>query len=166
MPVQTEFNTPLTVIKSKGYFVWKDLLMNVKKWYESEYYDFAETKHKYKPEEREVEVSGDRKLNEYVKYRIKVAMGVSGLKDVELIKEGKKINVQEGRVTVHISGTMFLDWQSRFKGNKFLQAIQDFYHKYIIKQKIESEWLDHLGFKMYQLSKMVNQTLGTSKEGD
>ncbi len=166
MPVQTEFNLPLTVIKSKGYFIWKDLLMNIKKWFESEYYLFGETKHKYKPDEREVDVIGDRKLNEYVRYKIAVGIKVMGLKDVELIKDGKKITMQEGRVNINIAGTMLLDWQARFKGNKFLQAVQDFYHKYVIKQKIESEWLDHLGFKIYQLTKSINASLATTREGD
>lgn len=164
MPVQTEFNTPLTMIRTKGFFVWKDLLTTVKGWFDSEYYDFLETKHKYKPEERDVEVVGERKLNDYVKYKIGVSMSVAGLKDVELIREGKKVNVQEGRVTVQISGTMILDWQKRFGGSTFLQAIQDFYHKYIIKQKIESEWFDHLFFKISQLSRTVNKALGTTKE--
>jgi len=162
MPVQTEFGTPTANIKSKGFFIWKDVLATIKDWLDSEYYDFLETKHKYKPDEREVEIVGERKLNEYVKYKINIALLAQGLKDVEVIKEGKKITMQEGRIKIEVTGNMTLDWQKRFGGNAFLQAVQDFYHKYIIKQKIETEWLDHLLFKIFKLTKVLNEKLGTT----
>ena len=86
--VQTEFGGPVTYIRQKGYFDWADLLKSIRGWLKDEFYNVEETKHKHKPNEQEVEMSGFRKLNEYVKYYFDIKIRTENVAIVELIKDG------------------------------------------------------------------------------
>src|SRR3989338_4419929 len=157
--VQTEFGGPVTYIRQKGYFDWADLLKSIRGWLKDEFYNVEETKHKHKPNEQEVEMSGFRKLNEYVKYYFDIKIRTENVAIVELIKDGKTVKTQEGNVCIELSARMELDWQRRFGGSEFLQSLQNFYHKYIIKQKIEQVWMGHLESKFGQFANFIKDKL-------
>src|SRR3989344_221844 len=123
--VQTEFGGPVTYIRQKGYFDWADLLKSIRGWLKDEFYNVEETKHKHKPNEQEVEMSGFRKLNEYVKYYFDIKIRTENVAIVELIKDGKTVKTQEGNVWIELSARMELDWQRRFGGSEFLQSLQN-----------------------------------------
>jgi len=138
---KTKFPLESLKIKYNGLFDFGELINFLRSWMKNEYYIFVESKHKYRPDEKEVEMIGFRKLDEYVKYTISILVLAEDVKDVEIIKEGKKLNTNEGKVIITFNGVMDLDWQKQFQG-RFWVFLQDFYHKYIIKNKIENEWLD------------------------
>ncbi len=154
-----EWTTPPLVYKHKGFLNIPELVKFVRGWLSSELYLFFETKHVHKSDEDEIEVYGKRKLNEYVQYTLYVEMKAEEISEVEIVKEGQKIKTQKGRIKVTVHGTMNLDWQKRFAGNKFLQYIQDFYHRYIIKEKIEDVWQDHLMLKAVTLKSKIQEKL-------
>ncbi|MEK6857712.1 MAG: hypothetical protein AABX39_03950, partial [Nanoarchaeota archaeon] len=118
-----EWTTPPLVYKHKGFLNIPELVKFVRGWLSSELYLFFETKHVHKSDEDEIEVYGKRKLNEYVQYTLYVEMKAEEISEVEIVKEGQKIKTQKGRIKVTVHGTMNLDWQKRFAGNKFLQYI-------------------------------------------
>lgn len=156
----TRLNQMPINIKFTGIFDMNKLLRTISSWYSREYYNFAEKKHKYKVDKREIELHGDRKINEYVRLNIDVSLFAFDLKDVEVMKEGKKLKMQQARLMVEINGIVELDWQQkRFAGSKFLQNLQDWYHKNIIRQTITEEWEDSLYFKMQQLARLINAEL-------
>ncbi len=157
MEAKTEYKVDTLKVKYAGFFNFGEVISFIKKWLQEEYYVVLEQKHKYKPKKQEVEFMGFRKLNEYVKYTIEVIVVADEVKEVEVVKEGKKLNMQEGKLLLTLNGTMDLDWQKRFKGQKFLTFIQDFYHKYIIKQKIEDVWMDPFEKKVMQLRDEVKE---------
>jgi len=157
---ELEKKTGVTNIKHKGYIDMASMNRAIRGWFLSEYYRFIESKHKYKAAEREIEMTASRKLNEYVKYKIDVRIRAWDLRDVEIIQNGQKIKTQEGKVSIDIVGTMELDWMKRFGGNRFLQALQDFYHKFIIKREIGIVWIDHLDKKIAALRTVIQQQLG------
>ena len=105
-------------------------------------------------------MKGDRKVNEYVKEIIEVAIRVWEMKDIEIIKDGQKIKTNEGKIAIEIGGNLSLDWQKRFKGNKFLQNLQDFFHKFIIRKDIGDQWEDNLLFKVMELTKLIQEKIG------
>ena len=154
-----EWTTPPLVYKHKGFLNIPELVKFVRGWLSSELYLFFETKHVHKSDEDEIEVYGKRKLNEYVQYTLYVEMKAEEISEVEIVKEGQKIKTQKGRIKVTVHGTMNLDWQKRFAGNKFLQYIQYFYHRYIIKEKIEDVWQDHLMLKAVTLKSKIQEKL-------
>ncbi|MDP3966516.1 MAG: hypothetical protein Q8Q04_03220 [archaeon] len=163
MEAKTEYKLETLKVKYAGFFNFGEIIAFIKKWLQNEYYVVLEQKHKYKPKSQEVEFIGFRKLNEYVKYAVEITIKSEETKEVELVKEGKKLNTQEGKLVITLNGSMDLDWQKRFKGQKFLTFLQDFYHKYIIKQKIEEEWMGPFEKKVMQLRDDVKETF---LEGD
>ncbi len=157
----TTINTPQINIKYKGIFDMADILQGIKSYFESDYFKVHYPKHKIKQPaggwEHEITIYGERKMNEYVKFTIKLFIRLYDIKDIEIVKEGKKIKTNNGRITVDISGVIDLDFENRFGGSKFLQALQDFYHKYIIKQDIGDVWEDDIMLKMVNLGKLIRE---------
>lgn len=155
---------PLTFVKHRGLFSYAEFINGIRNWFRENNYEFHEPKHQWKapPEgvEVEIRINGNRKVNEYVKYHINMFLKIYDMKDVEVVKDGQKVKMQDGKVTVEISGKLELDWQNRFGGNKFLQGLQDFLHQFIIKQDIGDHWEDDLLFKLMDLTRAIRTVLG------
>jgi len=74
-----------------------------------------------------------------------------------LIKDGKKIKADSGRIAIDIDGELTLDYQGRFGGSKAMQTLQDFYHRYIIRQDIGDYWEDEIVIRMVNLGKLIRE---------
>jgi len=149
---------PTIHIKNKGIFNLSDLIQGIKNFFESDSFKVHFPKHKAKKDEHELKLYGERKMSEYVKFKITVWIRVLDWKEVEVIKDGKKMKADSGRIAVDIDGDLTLDYQGRFSGSKFLQALQDFYHRFIIKQDIGDYWEDELMIRMVNLGKLIRET--------
>jgi len=142
--VKKDAGFPPILIKHKGYFVLSKLMQAIKKWLEDNHYEFHIPKHKHKASEEEFGIYGERKINDYVKFRLTVDMRIWEFKEVEVVQDGKSVKKNYGRVAINFIPSYTLDYENRFGGSKFMQEIQNFYHKYIIKRKIEDYWEDEL----------------------
>ena len=142
--VKKDTSFPPILIKHKGYFVLSKLLQDIKKWLEDNHYEFHIPKHKHKASEEEVGVFGVRKINDYVMFKLAVEMRIWEFKEVEVVQDGKTVKKNYGRVALNFIPSYSLDYENRFGRSKFMKAVQDFYHKYIIKRKIEDYWEDEL----------------------
>lgn len=160
----TPIGMPTTYIKFKGIFSYSEVMQAIRKWFKDYDYEFHEPKHQWKAPaegiEAEIKIKGDRKVNEYVRYYIEVFIRTFDMKEVEVVKDGQKMKMNDGRILVEVGGKLELDWQNRFGGNKFLQNLQNFMNKYILKQDIGEHWEDDLLFKIMDLTKMVREKLG------
>jgi len=144
---------PVMFIKHKGYFDFDKLLKDIKSWFDDNDYDFFAPKHKHKPDEEEVKFTGERKITGYIKFILTVAMRIWEFKEVEVIKEGRKVKTNYGRVALEFTPAYVLDYEERVKAGGILQELQKFYHKYVIKRKIEDYWEDEL---MRQASGLIS----------
>jgi hypothetical protein len=154
--------TPTLYIKHKGFFDLSKLMKNVRSWLTSHNYEFQEGTYKYKTSqigiEMEWKVTGTVKINEYVKHKIECWVRTWDMRDVEVVSEGEKKNMTTGRIAVEVSSVYTLDYQKRFKGSKFLQGLEEFYHRYIIKHTIEEKWEDFIYMRVNQLAKLIRET--------
>lgn len=152
---------PTMFIKHKGIFDLSDILQGIKKFLEDDYFKVHFPAHKLKQPaggwEHEMSIYGERKINEYVKFTIKLFIRLFDIKDIEVVKEGRKVKMNSGRIAAEISGVIDFDFENRFGGSKFLQGLQDFYHKYIIKQDIGDVWEDDIMLKMADLGKLIRE---------
>ena len=157
-------NVPTHYIKYKGLFNFSDVMQSIRKWFEENNYRFEEPKHQWKVPsegvEAEIKMKGEHKINEYVRYDIDVFVRTFDMKEVEMVKEGQKIKTNDGRIAIEVSGAAVFDWQNRFHGNKFLQNLQDFFHKFIIKQDIGDWWEDDIFIKVIELKQLIRSKLG------
>ncbi|MBI4016882.1 MAG: hypothetical protein HY363_04270 [Candidatus Aenigmarchaeota archaeon] len=155
---------PNTIVKHKGLMDFPKLIETARSWLVDEGYTVDEVKHKVKKDsagsEYEIELAAERKINEYVKYYFKLTIRAWGVRSIEVTKEGKKTKTFDGRVHLEVSPQYELDWQGRFGGSKFLQGLQDFYHKYIIYRDINDQWEDDLLLKGMQLVRTLKEVFG------
>ena len=159
-----EVPAPGETIRHRGVFNEAELYRTVYGWLRGEYYNTFEKTHKRKKDEAEVEINADRKLTEYVRYYIDVGIKVYHLKNVEVVKDGVKKNMQEGVVVIVISGKTMFDWQERYKDNKLIEFLNYFMQKFIIKQDIEQKWTDDLDYAIFLLAKAIKRSLGMEYE--
>ncbi len=151
---------PVTYLKHRGLFSHPQLVKGIQKWFHDQNYTFSAGKYKLKPNEAEYEASGDRKVNEYVKFEVNVHVWIRDMSEVEVVQDGEKRKMNEGQINIEVTGNYTLDYSERFGGNAFLQWLQDFYHDYIIRQTIEQVWEDDLYMKIVQLTNTIKGLLG------
>ena len=157
--IKTEFEVPTLKIRKKGMVDTKALLALIKSWFEEEKYGYNETKYSVSAKALAYKAYGEQEINEYVIHRIDVEVSGNELKAFEQIKNQKRHTVYDGKFEIKIGGKMILDPKKRFAGSKFLQFLQDIYHRFILREKIEEVWLDHLLHKIFQLSQEINSLL-------
>lgn len=168
MPVS--YDMPVTLVKHRGFFDYSKLLQAIRKFYvdnEFDTFDIGSYKQKYPTPtgtEHEADIGGSKKMSEYVKFHISVFLRVYNMRDIEIVQDGKKLRLQDGQVQVEVRPKMELDWQKRFQAagpfKKFMEGLDEFYRKYIIKYKISDYWEDMLMFKSVELAERIKEALG------
>ena len=152
---------PVIYLKHRGLFNHSQLVKGIQQWLVDNNYKFHAPKYKLKASEAEYEIEGERDVTEYVRFRIMLHIWARDITDVEIVKDGEKKKMQDGYIQMEITGTLEMDYNARFGGNKFMQWLQDFYHDYIIKQTIGDVWEDDLFLKLNQLTGAIKSILGT-----
>jgi len=156
---------PGQLIRHRGFFNYEAIIKSINDWYAYEDISYDISAYKYKiPSpmgmDKEVKIKGSKKLSEYVKMGIDVRLQVFGMRDVELIQDGKKSVVQEGQLRITISPKIEFDWQGRYKGNKFYEWLGELMQKKILKYKIDDYWEDMVLLKAMELAKLIRTTIG------
>ncbi|MEM4263924.1 MAG: hypothetical protein QW666_03475 [Candidatus Woesearchaeota archaeon] len=151
----------ITYIKHKGFLDVSKLIQSIRGWFLDNRYDFHFPKHKYAgpagAAEQELEMYGERKMTEYVQFKISLLIRLYDLKDVEVVKNGEKIMSSTGRAAVEITPMMTLDYAKRFGGSVFMQTLQDIYHRYVIRTTIDDIWEDNIYMQVTDLAKLIKK---------
>jgi hypothetical protein len=85
----------------------------------------------------EIEWTGWRDLTDYFRFQAEVNFRITGMKNVEIVQDGKKIKTNKGEVEITINGFLMRDYKSKFEKSaihKFLRAI---YEKSVIAARVE-----------------------------
>ena len=143
-------------IKYDGIFDWEGLYHLIYRWFVSRNYYFEETSIKHKTPsplgaEVKMEMSGWRKTTPYVKEWVTIFFIFYDMREVEVIKDGKKKKLTKGKVIMEIHGYVETDWQNRWGTTQFGQYLKEFYDKFFIKKDLENIWWDRLYYIMYKL---------------
>ena len=145
-------------IKQLGTFDLDEVISTIRKWLKKRKYGYFEKKHKYKPDEREIEIEVDKKVNEYVKNDMEVSILATDLKEVEVIKDGKKEKKLHGKIMISVKGKMYLDWMKRFDKGDFHKTVRTLLHKHIIGYKIGG-WKDEIEGDVVALGRKIRDVL-------
>lgn len=170
IPEQKQPFTPPVTVKHRGFFNFQEVITAIQDFFSENYYDTVQwAQYKFKipspaGAEYEIEVKGSRKVTEYVKFHQRVYLRVFDMREVEIVRDGKKVKTNDGRLHVEVKPTVEFDWQGRFKKGgafgKFYQWLHDFFRGHIIKYKIEDYWIDNLLIEQGRLVKKIQATLG------
>ena len=82
------------------------------------------------------------------------------------MKDGSKRTFTKGRLWIQFRGNIETDYEKRWEENTFYANLRNFYHRYVIKKKIEGIWWDHMYYKVFlRLQSLVKERLKMESEG-
>ncbi|MFH0978094.1 MAG: hypothetical protein V1837_02210 [Candidatus Woesearchaeota archaeon] len=154
----------LEILKFKGICDIEGLFKTIYDWMIHQDYEVHETKYKHKvPDPRgaedEITLKGWRRVNAYVKYWLEVDFHIWDMRTVDVVRNGIKKKLVTLRMKITFTSTVELDYSGRFGGSRFLQSLQDFYNKYIIRANIQNIWEDELYYRTLKLHRIIKEFL-------
>ncbi len=146
----------------KGYLILKqgefdiDLLYDtIVDWYDKRKYIFNETENteKVKPQGNDInlKLDGDRKVDDYAEFHIKVFILV-----IELRKKG---DVYTGRMKINVEAYIDLDYMNKWQKTPFTRLLFHIYNNYIIKKKIKDGYEDDLEEEAKELAGEIKRVI-------
>ncbi len=106
-----------------------------------------------------LELKADKKVDAYAKFIIEIKIVILEMNDVEVVRDGQKQKMQQGRVKIGISGEVELDYAKRFEKTSFLQSVRKVYHKYILNNKINKVYKYEVGLTIFKLHRAIRNLL-------
>ena len=132
-------------------------------------YDFFEKRYKHKNQaqgaELELDLVGEREINEFVKNQVVVYIHIWDFNEVKDPK-GKGRSMGQGRMRIDFRGYLILDYEDRWEDTKFKRKLRDFYINYVIRHEISDIWGDKLFYNVNKLQQVVKRYLGMQSESD
>lgn len=170
--IYKEGRMPSVYIRFKGVWDMQDLYESMINFFRTRKYKFHEKKHKHKRlsphgAERQYVWSAERKEDEYLQFFIDIFVHTYDAHDVEVVmKDGSTEKFTKGRLWIEFRGHMLFDYQKRWEKNAFYANLRNFYHKYVMRKKIENVWWDQLWYReIHQLHALVKERLKMASEG-
>ena len=102
---------------------------------------------------------GWKNVNWYIQTWIYFELHLWDYKAVEVIKDGKKTMMTQGRLQIELDGELKEDYSGRFKG-PFMQKVKTFYSNYIVFHYIDNIWGDQLWYHILKLQTRIKEHLG------
>ena len=151
-----------TRIKFEGVFDWNELYSMITGWVFSKKFDYYERNNVKKAGtygyERELKAEIERDESGYVKHLLVIHIHAYHIEDIEVSENGhKKKKNRTGMMTIELSPSVELDWQSKWD-KKFKKKARDFMHKYIMQGYVQ-EQLDKIYYEMYKLQTKIKEEL-------
>ncbi len=129
-------------VKYDGIFTFKDFYKFCHDWLteETNLSDFSEDKYGEKlagdTKAIDVEWTGQRKLSDYFKEKIKVKFAIKNMSQVKIKKGGAEVSANKGSVEVAVKGILVKDYQGKFEVTGFQKFLRATYEKYIIPSTV------------------------------
>ena len=100
----------------------------------------------------------ESKYSSYLKNTLDIDAHVVYLQTVEVVHQGKKMNVQKAEIEMFFRAKIIADYEDKWKNHKFLKHIKDLYEHRVLHAEIEKRekelWRD-----VYRISNKVKQYL-------
>lgn len=119
----------------EGIFDAKELFAVLKDWATDRGYWLIEKKHgeAIKPEGKYIDMDFEpfRKYTDYAKSVIKIRAQFNELKDVVVERDGKKVKLQEGKVSFIFDGILETDYEHRWETKPIFHFLRTVFEKYV-----------------------------------
>lgn len=163
--VVTIHSLPTVRMKYKGVFDFYGLLKEMQNWFILQDYKHYEKQYKHKVPspagaEQEIEWMAQTNATEYVRYQIDIFFHIYDMKDVEVVKDGKKQKMQFARMLIEMDGKIIFDWQNRFSDSPFSRFLQKLYHDFVFKKDMFFYYDDQLYYRIYKLQRLAKDYIG------
>ncbi len=131
-------------VKYDGIFTFKDFYKFCYQWLteETNLSDFEEGKYAEKlageTKDIDVEWTGQRKLSDYFKEKIKVAITIKRLSQARKKVGGAEVDTNKGSVEIKVKGILVKDYQGKFEMTGFRKFLRATYEKYVIPSTVKA----------------------------
>lgn len=153
-----------TYLKFKGVYDWVGLTRFMRGWLEKNHYTFYEVKFKDKPcsygREFEWGCEGDKKIDGFYQYWMKYFVHTWDQSPVEVIKDGQKKMMAQGRMIIRFNSVVVLDYEKNFENTSFHKKMLDFLAEHVVKEDAESGHWDSLYYELNRFKNEVEAYLG------
>jgi hypothetical protein len=158
------------IIRYKGLFDFDGLYYLMVQWLKQRRYWFHEIDYKHKVPspagaEQEIKWEAEKKINDYMKYKMNIFLHTWDQTEVEVVKNGEKKTLTSARIEITFDGTIEIDYEKRMSKSKFWAAIADVYYKYFLKEDIESIHYDTMYYRLQRLHSLVKNYLDMGAKG-
>lgn len=138
---QKDFIAQAIKVKQRSVFDLSELYLLLYKWFELYGYDFQEQEYRdiEKAGKKNLEIRwyAEKKIDDYIKFVIKISFMVLGLESVEIEAEGVKRKSSKGEVEFRFDAFLLKDYEDYWEKG-FIKFIREVYDKYIIKGRIDN----------------------------
>ena len=122
-------------------FDLKELYKHLYEWLVWRKYDVAEKKYKekVKPTGKDMEIQweANRDIDEYSSFRIELKAILVAVNDVDVQKDGAKVKMQKGEITMQISEHLITDRLDFWASKPMFSFLRNFYEKYLYKSAMD-----------------------------
>lgn len=155
-------NDDLATIHYRGKFDLDGLYKMQYKWFKDHNFDFYESLHKSKKPELELTWDAERKISGYIKQYVSLQYHFWGLHDIEVVEDGVKKKMNEGRFTLHFFLNVKTDYEESWEEekSKLRKRLKHFYENYIIKKEILVNQVQALTDEVRELQDKTKEFLG------
>ena len=159
-------------VQYKGIMDMQDLYESIAEFFRRKKFKFYEIQQRLRrpgPFGAEIlyQFKATREVEEYYEWIVDITIETFDMHDVEVVvRDGTKKKMTKGRIWMYISGKVEMDHSKIFEKSAFFAHIRGFYHKYVIKKKIEGIWWDELYYKIVlKLHSLIKERLKMASEG-
>ncbi len=120
----------------QGLFDAKGLLHVMDQWVRDKgYFILIEKRHgeTTKPEGKYIDMEFEpfKKFTDYAKSIVKIRAQFNEVKDVVVERDGKKVKLQDGKVTIILDGILETDYEGRWEGKPIFYVLRTAFEKYV-----------------------------------
>ncbi len=159
------FSVDKKLLKIKGVFDFSGMYKYMKKWMVDRHYEFHEKKFKEKPKghffpDKEISWWAEKKLTDYIKFRIEISMHLWNAEPVQISKNGEKKDMINGRMEITIKGDIITDYSKEFEKSSLFKNIENFLNKRILYKDILLKYADSFDYELFAFENDIKKYLG------
>jgi hypothetical protein len=129
-------------LSHSGLFDFKGLYSFMHSWLVEDGNDVDEEKYSEKvsgnSKDIDIEWKVAKKVSDYFRNEYKIAFEIKKLTDVEVEIDGQKKNMNKGDLKIKFSGTLVMDYDSKWETSPFSRFTRDIYNKYVIPARVSA----------------------------
>ena len=104
----------------------------------------------------------ERVINSYIKWKMDIDTHIILIREVEVMKDGKKYKTNWGEIEIHMHAWVVPDWQGKWVKHPILKHFADVYMRRIQKATLTSE-RDQLRREAYRYREAIKEFLELNK---
>jgi len=147
----------------EGLFDVTQLYTMIQEWFREKGYDKKERKNyeNVTPTGKyiELELEPWKKITDYAMFVIKLRIIMKDVKDVEVEKDGAKVKLNQGHITIVFDGFLQTDYESRWEGKPMMFFLRTLFDKFVFKpytERFKGKLLDEVNDLHSQVKGFLN----------